>query len=539
YVITASFAEPSLSKKASTALHEVHSLLNLINSDHQIHEILCSTEHPKNFSNLERSILKSIVKTMHSSNVSKENFLKISQLSADLRNLETQYNINLLSNNSGNAHFVSQDLEQILATETDETFREHIFKKLYSTRDKPSKLVLRILNNRQKLARLHGFDNFAEMIIVQNSIFNSVESAKRFLIGQLENSTEEVKNIFNELKFLKSKHSVNSISENVHDYDLLFLTRILENDLPHQFNLDMESCFCCIKKLIFELFGLEIEQCNKTISSFGKKIYKHNVYRNSVFLGSFFYVLSSEYSTVTPNCHFTIQNGIIGEDGKFVQHPLILIFVPINDDKKIARSEFQCLLHETGHAVHNILSSQQFQHLSGIRNSLDFVEIPAEFLEETPNHCTHFSAFDSLISERKISVPGPQEAKVKSINYYMSTLKALIDLQIHQDHFASTKELLEVSKELSKVHSFIEEDKDVSFITKSPHFITYPSQYFAYPVANLISKDIISNFLSEKNNKSEMKEKLKNLFRAGTDIEPMLSLNNYFGFNYLKIKLFL
>lgn len=46
-----------------------------------------------------------------------------------------------------------------------------------------------------------------------------------------------------------------------------------------------------------------------------------------------------------------------------------------------SHSEVETLFHEFGHAMHSLLSRTEFQHLSGTRAQLDFVETPAHLFE--------------------------------------------------------------------------------------------------------------------------------------------------------------
>ena len=55
--------------------------------------------------------------------------------------------------------------------------------------------------------------------------------------------------------------------------------------------------------------------------------------------------------------------------------------------------DVQTLFHEFGHALHNLLSKSKYQHLAGVRQPIDFVEIPSTFLELFPSNYPFIQQF--------------------------------------------------------------------------------------------------------------------------------------------------
>ncbi|KAH9260742.1 hypothetical protein BASA81_001209 [Batrachochytrium salamandrivorans] len=47
----------------------------------------------------------------------------------------------------------------------------------------------------------------------------------------------------------------------------------------------------------------------------------------------------------------------------------------------VGHAGFRALMHEFGHALHTVLSKTEFQHLSGTRGEVDFIETPSSLLE--------------------------------------------------------------------------------------------------------------------------------------------------------------
>lgn len=71
---------------------------------------------------------------------------------------------------------------------------------------------------------------------------------------------------------------------------------------------------------------------------------------------------------------------------------LVFNFSAGNDHSvpKLSLHDLTTLFHEWGHALHSLLSRTTYQHLSGTRGSLDFVEIPSHLLE-------HFARCPALL----------------------------------------------------------------------------------------------------------------------------------------------
>jgi mitochondrial intermediate peptidase len=63
------------------------------------------------------------------------------------------------------------------------------------------------------------------------------------------------------------------------------------------------------------------------------------------------------------------------------QCPIVALVCNVSSRETIAHSEVETLFHEFGHALHSLLSRTKFQHMSGTRAALDFVETPSHLLE--------------------------------------------------------------------------------------------------------------------------------------------------------------
>lgn len=65
--------------------------------------------------------------------------------------------------------------------------------------------------------------------------------------------------------------------------------------------------------------------------------------------------------------------------------------------------ELETLFHEFGHALHGVLSCVRFQHISGSRVPMDFMETPSQFME---NFCYSFPVLSTFAKHHETGMKG-------------------------------------------------------------------------------------------------------------------------------------
>merc|ERR1719223_2088503 len=91
--------------------------------------------------------------------------------------------------------------------------------------------------------------------------------------------------------------------------------------------------------------------------------------------------------------HFTVRCGCeshnqLGEGAAEYQLPIVALVCNVSPPNSntgtsavLSHAEVETLFHEFGHALHSLLSRTSFQHLSGTRVAMDFVETPSHLME--------------------------------------------------------------------------------------------------------------------------------------------------------------
>merc|ERR1740121_1802315 len=84
---------------------------------------------------------------------------------------------------------------------------------------------------------------------------------------------------------------------------------------------------------------------------------------------------------VVQSAQFTLQGSKRLDDGGMQTPITTLVYSLPVGTVGLPLSYAITFMHEIGHAVHSLLSETKFQHLSGTRGTVDFVEFPSHLFE--------------------------------------------------------------------------------------------------------------------------------------------------------------
>jgi peptidyl-dipeptidase Dcp len=246
--------------------------------------------------------------------------------------------------------------------------------------------VLKIANLRLEIARMLGFNNFAEMIL-----------------GDRMADTPEKVETFLEKLYLASKpgafrdfENIRTFADNcghlsaVERWDWAFYSEKLKKNL-YDFDdeilkpyFNLEKVESAIFGLANSLYGIRFSQ-NSTIPVYHPEVKTYEVYDQD---GSFLSVLYLDYHPrIGKNggawmTSYRDQRKINGSDIR----PLISIVANFTRPTETRPSlltfnELTTFLHEFGHALHGMLTKCTYESISGTNVARDFVELPSQFME--------------------------------------------------------------------------------------------------------------------------------------------------------------
>jgi oligopeptidase A len=366
-------------------------------------------------------------------------------------------------------------------------------------------IIKDILNHRASIAKLLGFNNFAELSIDRKMASNPDEVCS-FLRDLSSKAKPYGLKDLEELKEAAKKDGV----EDLEAWDVAFYSEAIKQEKYNindqeikQFfpeNKVIEGLFNVIKNLYdidiveskasiwhndvkyFELF-----QNNKIIGSFYLDLYARKNKRGGAWMDECIsktkFNLNIDYPVAYLTCNFSSPLG--------------------NKSALFTHDEVITLFHECGHGLHHLLTEISEFNVSGIKGvEWDAVELPSQFME---NFCWDWSAIKNMTQHIQTKESMPKELFNKLIaskNFQsgMQSLRqiefALFDMLIHMEGKPDNLDVI----------STLESVRDEVAVVHPPHWNRFPHSfshifaggyaagYYSYKWAEVLSADVFEEF---------------------------------------------
>ncbi|CAL0333113.1 unnamed protein product [Lupinus luteus] len=310
-----------------------------------------------------------------------------------------------------------------------------------------------LVQQRHKYARLLGFSNYAEYAVDARmgktpiKVFEFLEDISSSLTDVAMKELDTLKN----LKVWSCLVVAFCLNLYIPHYNLLCIQKNEEGDFPfgiedllyyakrveeQSYDLDfgelkqylpISLVLSGIFKIVQDLFGLRFEEIA------GADVWHCDVRAFSVFdlgsselLGYCYLDLFSREGKYGHACVVSLQNSALTISGGW-QIPVALLISQCQKDADsgpglLRFSEVVSLFHEVGHVVQQICNRASFDRFSGLRVDPDFVEIPAQLLE---NWCYESYSL-KLISGFHQDITRPiKDDMCKSIKKWRTSFSAL------------------------------------------------------------------------------------------------------------------
>lgn len=363
---------------------------------------------------------------------------------------------------------------------------------------------------RHDLAQLLGFESFAHFAM-SDRMMTSPETITDFVRSLSEQLMPKAKQELQMVMTAKQAHSGRaSDASGMAMWDLPYYMGMLK---AQRYRIDsrvlsgyfpLERCLDGLALLCRELFGLELaslpmhqhESWHPDVRKLGLKTASGEI------LGYIYFDLYPRQFKYNHAAHFTIRCGKRVHSGEY-QKPIVALVCNFNKPAPYApslltHSEVETLFHEFGHAMHSLLSRTEFQHLSGTRASLDFVE--------TPSHLFEYFAWDYRVvhefarhHETNEPIPREMMRSLKQSKHMFAAMDAqtqclysLLDLTIfgRQPLPANPPTATAVLASLQNKHTLVPHVEGTFWHTRFGHLVGYGAGYYSYLYSRVFASAI-------------------------------------------------
>ncbi|MFK5129688.1 oligopeptidase A [Glaesserella parasuis] len=407
-----------------------------------------------------------------------------------------------------------------------------------------SALMAETLELRLELAKLLGFENYAELSLATKMAENPTQVVD-FLEGLANRSKEQGKKELAELKaFAKESYGVSELQP----WDIAFysekqkqaLYAINDEELRPYF--PEERVLSGLFELVKRIFGMRVEE-QKEFDSYHENVRFFNIFDETDRLrGSFYLDLYARENKRGGAWMDDCINQKRLADGS-LQKPVAYLTCnfnkPIGDKPALfTHDEVTTLFHEFGHGIHHMLTEIDVGDVSGINGvPWDAVELPSQFLE---NWCWEEDALAFISGHYQTGEPLPKEKltqllKAKNFQAAMFVLRqlefGLFDFRLHM---SEPKEniVLDTLKAVKAQVAVVE----LPTFVRTPHSFShifaggYAAGYYSYLWAEVLSADAFARFEEEGIFNCEVGQSfLDNILTRGGSEEPMVLFERFRG----------
>lgn len=372
-------------------------------------------------------------------------------------------------------------------------------------------LIPKMVETRHKLARVLGYDSYADYLL-EDRMPKNPETVWAFEKELNEALREKIMAEKQELLDVKSRLSGKEETE-INYWELHFLENIVgeekyslnEEKIAEYFELTaVRDGFFTITQKVFGLRFNQIE--NPSVWHEDVTMYEVFDVESNKRLGYFYLDLFPRENKYSHAAHFGIGKGKQTKDG--YQYPiasLVCNFTKPEGDKPSLlkhKSEVATFFHEFGHLIHGMVTTAKYYSHSGTSVDRDFVEAPSQIFENwvwdkesLQIFAKHYETgedipeelLESMLAAKNMTTGGDMAFQV-----FLGTQDlTLYDTWGKEEDHGS---LLEMSQQAHKDILAWNETPGTARIASFGHLNGYAASYYGYAWAEVFAQDMFSVF---------------------------------------------
>jgi thimet oligopeptidase len=415
-----------------------------------------------------------------------------------------------------NANVTWQTLEVMRNARREETRKRLSIARTSRVLEKNTPLFVKILKTRAEIAKLLGYDNWADYRIETKMAKNGktawdfLQKLNRGLAPKFEQELATYAQLKSE-ETGKSEVRINYWDIGYYKNQLTKTRYKIDKDKLKVF-FELENTLSGMFSVFEELFGIRIEAVEapyKWVDDL--RLYAISDADSGAPLGLLYMDMFPRDGKYNHFAQFGITPALRLSNGKY-QRPvaaLICNFPPPSNGKPslLTYDDTETLFHEFGHALHTVLTQANYMEFSGTSVPRDFVEAPSQMLENWVRDKKVLDRFAVDYRDGKTRIPADvlnklEEVRLATIGtYYRGQLAyGLLDLTIHMTTdpriFENVVDI--TNRVIGDV--YLPVPKGTGLIASFGHLGGgYDAGYYGYAWADAISADMASVFRKAPN----------------------------------------
>lgn len=378
----------------------------------------------------------------------------------------------------------------------------------YNNRAYPNNLEVlnRLIQKRNELAKLIGFDSWANYITADKMIKNA-QNAADFIEKISKAATPKSKEDYQSLLERKKQDDPTATTINLWEYS--YYSELVRKS---SYNFDSQVArpyfpYDKVKQGVLDvtstLFGVNFKR-NNSIPVWDSSVECWEMHEGNKLVGRFYLDMHPRQNKYNHAAQFGVRTGI--ENVQIPEAALICNFPggDPNDPGLMEHGDVETFFHEFGHLIHTLFAGHlKWVGVGGIQTEWDFVEAPSQMLEEwtwdpkvlstfAKHHQTNEPIPAEMVSKMKAA---SEFGKATNVRTQMLYAKLSLSCYDRDPSIVNTDELV---KNLRENYTLFQHVDGTHFQTSFGHLDGYSAIYYTYMWSLVIAKDLFSKF--DKNN---------------------------------------
>jgi oligopeptidase A len=371
-------------------------------------------------------------------------------------------------------------------------------------------LVPRILELRKQKAKLLGFSDFADFVLVDRMAHTGARAME--FVDNLRLKSEAYFERENEALFAFRRELEGPQAPALQPWDLSYYA---EKERKAKYDFDeeelrpyfrLEQVIAGMFETVERLYGVKVHEV-VGVPAWHEDVKYYEIRDDGRLLGSFY---ADWHPRETKRGGAWMDAFVTGEPAVPGRPHIGVIcgnLTPPVDDKPalLTHREVETIFHEFGHLLHHCLSRVEVRGLSGTAVAWDFVELPSQIME---NWCWERESLDLFARHWETGAPIPDDLFRKMLsarNYRAAAAQmrqlsfATVDLKLHREYDpARDGDVVKYARDILQQFSAAPLPDDYAMILGFTHLfaspVAYGAGYYSYKWAEVLDADAFSLF---------------------------------------------